>query len=394
MFEFWSFFLILFAALTFSTLFSRLHLPWVLALIVGGMIVGPHGAGWLVIDPTIEFFAQIGLVFLMFMAGLETPVSKIRHRIGSISILSFINGVVPLLVGIALTRYFGYSWETSLLVGIVFISSSVAIIIPSLEANALMETKIGQSILASTVMQDISSLLLLSLLLQNIRPETSIPLPLFYLIIILLIVTGRTMIVKIRSFIHGLHKGQPDVFETELRVVFVLLLGTVALFELLGLHAIIGGFMAGLMLSEAITSRQLRSKLHAISFGIFIPIFFVIVGAQTDIAIIFSSKGALLLASAIVLGSFFSKLISGWVGAHFLGYSEIQSRLFAISSTPQLSTTLAVVFTGYNFGILDQKLVNAMILLSLFTTFIGPIVTGRLMGGHRKELLEPNSYLT
>lgn len=393
MLEFWTFFLILFAALTFSTVFSRFHLPWVLALIIGGMVLGPFGFGWIRIDHTIEFFAQIGLVFLMFMAGIETPFSKIRHNAKQLSLLALINGLIPFIVGVLIVRGFGYEWQTALLVGIVFISSSVALIIPTLEANGLIETRIGQAILSSTIMQDVASLIVLSILLQTVQPETSIPLPIFYTIVVILFIAGRYFISKMRSLFHAWRSDQPDIYETELRVIFVLLLGTVLFFELLGLHAIIGGFITGLLLSDTITSKQLRLKLHAISFGVFIPVFFVIVGAKSNILVIFEQANALYLACAIVFGSFFSKLISGWAGARMLGYNETQSRLYAFSSTPQLTTTLAVVFTGFSFGILDQQLVNAMILLTLFTTFAGSLLSSQLIRSSREQLVQPVTYL-
>jgi len=393
MFQFWSFFLILLAALTFSTLFRRIHLPWVLALIVAGLVVGPYGAGWLQLDPTLEFLGEVGLVFLMFMAGLETPLSKVTHDFKRLSLLAFINGAIPFIAGLFIVKAFGYDWTTALLAGVVFISSSVALIIPSLESTNLINTKIGSAILASTVLQDITSLLLVSLLLQSIEPQTILPLPLFYLILLVLIFAGKFLVKKVRNFIHNLHKGLPDTFEAETSTVFVLMIGAVILFELLGLHAIIGGFFAGLMLSEIVTSKQLRSKLHAISFGIFIPIFFVIVGANTDISVLAQTKGALLLALAVVAGSIFSKLISGWVGAHMVGYNETQSRLFAITSIPQLSTTLAVVFTGFSFGLLDQALVTAMILLSVVTTFVAPLLMNRIISKKRNDLFESSMYL-
>ncbi len=393
MFQFWSFFLILLAALTFSTLFRRIHLPWVLALIVAGIVVGPHGFSLLEIDPTLDFLGQVGLVFLMFMAGLETPLSKVTHDFKRLSFLAFINGAIPFIVGLFIARFFGYSWTTALLTGIVFISSSVALIIPSLESSKLLETKIGTSVLASTILQDIASLLLVSLLLQNIQPQTALPLPLFYFILILLLIAGKTIVKKVRTIIHNLHKDLPDTFEAETSTVFVLMIGAVILFELLGLHSIVGGFFAGLMLSEIITSKELRSKLHAISYGLFIPIFFVIVGANTDISVLTETNTTIFLAIMIVIGSVLSKLVSGWVGAHLVGFNEAQSQFFAVTSIPSLSTTLAVVFTGFSFGLLDQALVTAMILLSIVTTFISPILMNKLIASRRKELLGSTVYI-
>jgi len=136
--EFWSFFLILFAALTFSTLFRRLHLPWVLALIVGGLLVGPYGFDVLEVTPTLNFLSETGLVFLMFMAGLEIPLSRLQHDLKPLSLLAFINGFIPFLVGVGITSLFGYDWTTSLLVGIVFISSSVVSFVKSKSATIMI----------------------------------------------------------------------------------------------------------------------------------------------------------------------------------------------------------------------------------------------------------------
>ncbi|MDB4516857.1 cation:proton antiporter, partial [Crocinitomicaceae bacterium] len=135
--EFLPFFLILFATVLFSTAFQRFHLPWVLALIASGMAVGPYGFNLVTINPTISFMGSIGLIFLMFMAGLETELSSFREFGKKIITIAFINGFIPGLVGIGVGFLFGYPLVSSLLLGIIFMSSSVAVIIPALEENGL-----------------------------------------------------------------------------------------------------------------------------------------------------------------------------------------------------------------------------------------------------------------
>ena len=103
-------------------------------------------------------------MFLMFMAGLESPVSKLRKGGKKVAILAGLNGVIPFLMGVAIATVFGYNVTESLLLGIIFISSSVAIIIPTLQNNKLMNKEIGTSVLAATVFEDIASLFFLSIL--------------------------------------------------------------------------------------------------------------------------------------------------------------------------------------------------------------------------------------
>jgi len=114
--QFFPFFIVIFAGVFFSGLFKRLHFPWVVTLLLGGMIIGPHGLDFFNVDQTINFIGQIGLVFLMFMAGLEVKLSGFtRDFRGSLFWLSFLNSVIPFIVGYGIGYLFGYGLIHSLL---------------------------------------------------------------------------------------------------------------------------------------------------------------------------------------------------------------------------------------------------------------------------------------
>ena len=366
------FFLVLFAGVFFSVFFRRLHLPWVVILILGGIIIGPHATGIFEPNPTVEFLGQIGLVFLMFMAGMEIKLAVFRESKGRVFGLAFINATIPFLVGIGIGFLFGYGWIVALLLGIIFVSSSIAIVIPSFEANNLLTTRLGKSVVAATILQDVASLVMLSVLLQIINPITILPLPIFYILLVVSLIVLRWALPKLQWFFSSGARGTKDLFQQELRVIFAILIGTVVSFELLGLHPIIAGFFAGLALSGSIKSDILKEKLHTISYGIFIPTFFIIVGTKTDLGIFLEVEGAALLIVAIVLGSLISKFASGWIGGRVVGFTSSQSLLVGAATIPQLSTTLAVVFTAAALGLLDQELIVAMVILSTVTTFVGP----------------------
>ena len=368
------FFLILFAGIFFSALFRRLHLPWVIVLILGGIIIGPHALGIFEPNPTVEFIGQIGLVFLMFMAGMKTKLSIFKKFKGGVFGLAFINGTIPFLVGIGIGFLFGYGWIAALLLGIVFVSSSIAIVIPSLEANKLLRTRLGKSVVAGTIIQDIASLVMLSVLLQILNPVTALPLPIFYILLFISLIALRWILPKLRRFFSLGVRGTKDLFQQELRVIFAILIGTVISFEILGLHPIIAGFFAGLVLSGSIKSEILKEKLHTISYGLFIPTFFIIIGTKTNLGIFLESQSAALLIAAVVLGSLLSKFASGWIGGRIIGFTSSQSLLIGASTIPQLSTTLAVAFTAAALGLLNQELIVAMVILSTVTTFVGPLL--------------------
>lgn len=368
------FFIILFVALFFSELFNKLHLPWVIALIVGGLIIGPFGLDIFTPDATIKLLGDIGLIFLMFMAGLQTRLSTIKKMGRMVARNVFFNALIPFLVAIGIGLYFDLGYVASLLLGAIFISSSIAVVLPSMEANNLLATKLGKSIIATTVVEDILSLVFLSVLLQSIAPITSLPLPVFYTLLFGVLVSLRWALPKLRLWFFRLTQKGKSLFEWELQMVIVILIGTVVFFEFLGLHAIIGGFFAGLVLAESIKSDVLIGKLRAISYGFFIPVFFVVLGAEIDLGAFFTATTTLYLTGAIVLGSVISKFGSGWIAGRLNGFTNSQSILAGASTIPQLSTTVAVAVTGAELGILPKEIITSIIVLSVVTTFLGPLI--------------------
>lgn len=371
--EFLPFFLVLLTGILFSVAFRKFHLPWVLALIASGILLGPHGFSWVEITPSIAFIGQIGLIFLMFMAGLEVKLSSFKEFRSGIAWLSVLNAAIPFAVGYGIGIFFGFPPLSSMLLGIIFMSSSIAVIIPTLESTGLIGTKLGKSIVSATIVQDIASLLFLSVLLQTIDPITALPLPSFYILLIFVLIAFRYGLPRIRNLI-PIRRDEKDLFESEVRIIVAMLIGVVVIFELLGLHPIIAGFFTGLVLSDSIKSDIVMDKLRTISYGIFIPVFFVIIGMQTDIAVFVQSGANLGLVVTVIIGSMLAKFGSGWIGARISGFRNSDALTVGIATIPQLSTTLAVVFTAVELGLLRNELISAMVALSVITTIVAPIL--------------------
>jgi len=313
------------------------------------------------------------------MAGLEVNLSSLKEAKKGVTLLTILNSIIPFFIGFVIGYYFGGNIMTALFMGIIFISTSIAVVVPSLEKNNLFSSKIGQTIVASTMIEDILSLVFLSVILQNVDPITPISLPLFYAVLAILIIGTRLLMPILHSrYLNKkfflLKKTKEAFFQRNLRVVFAMLISVVILFEILGLHPIIAAFFAGLVLSEVIHNEQLIEKLHIISYGIFIPIFFVITGASVDIRILGNVSTTLPIVIAVLIGSMGSKFISGWIGSKISGFSTTESSLIGSATIPQLSTTLAVVFVGFEFGLLNETMVTAMVILSIVTVIIGPLL--------------------
>lgn len=378
--ELWPFFIVLFSSLFFSQLFKRFHVPWVITLIVAGMIIGPHGFTFVEKTLITDFMSEIGLIFVMFMAGLETNLFQKTRKghLNNVIKISIVNGLVPFVTGYAIGYLFGYPIITSVLLGIVFISSSIAVVIPSLTSAKLLNTKLGNTIITTTVIQDVASLIILSFVLQVGSEHSSVHPLILYPSLVVLFFIFRKFLPAIKSIFKREFHGDDDIFEQELRSILVLLIGIVVIFTSLGLHAILAAFFAGTVLSDIITHKRIKGQLHSIGYGIFVPIFFITVGLETDMSVLFTSDiMVIVLAVSVVLGSGLSKFISGYFASRFTGFSKPQSTMIAVSTIPQLSTTLAVAFTGVQLGIITTELVTALILLTIFSTLISPIL-GRL----------------
>lgn len=370
--EFFPFFILILAAVIFSAIFNRFHLPWVLALIVSGMVIGPYGSGLFELNPTISFMSQIGLVFLMFMAGLEVKLSSFREfRLGILR-TAVLNVLIPASMGYSIGYLLDFTPLASILLGIIFMSSSIAVIVPTLEFGGLLDERLGKTIVAATIIADITSLFVLSVVLQVVTPTSALPLPSFYLLLLLTLIGFRYSLPHVRALFPS-KNDENDIFEAEVRVVLAVLFGTVITFAALGLHPIIAGFFTGLIMSDSISSKMLIEKLRTIGYGIFIPIFFVVVGAETDVRVFTENADALILTFILLFTSVGSKFFSGFWGARFDGFGIRDCVIAGVATTPQLSTALAVVITAVELDLVPTTLLNAMVVLSIMTTFCAPL---------------------
>ncbi len=359
--EIFPFFIVLLAGLVFSQVFRRFHFPWTITLILSGIIIGPFGFQLITPDPTLSFLKYLGLVFLMFMAGMETKMSGFREVWKESSFIGFATGLIPFLVGISIGFFFDYNISTSILLGAIFTSSSI-------------------------ILQDVASLVLLAVILQYFLPGT-LPFPIFvtlFIITLSLIVLVRWVIPRLRRFFEDRIKTT-DHFERELRIIFAVLIGTVIIFEILGLHAIIGAFLAGLILSELIKEDTLKEKIHVMGYGLFIPVFFVMIGIDTDINAFLKAQNIALLVLVVIFGSMIAKFFSGFLSAKIIGFTNKQSSLIGGACLPQLSTTLAVIAIGQQYNLLPEELATTLVILSIVTVFISPIIVGGLAEKVRKN---------
>jgi Kef-type K+ transport system membrane component KefB len=369
--------LVLAIGLIIPELFKKFRIPFLTLIILAGAFTGPHFFNYIQLDDTIRFFGFLGMAFLMFMTGLETDITKLSKDKQKIALMALLNGAIPFLVGLGITRLFGYSWITSSIVGIVFISSSVAVIVSTLKNNKSINKVAARLILSAVMVTDIASLIALAFIFQNTSKITGLPLPIYFSILITSIFVLFRVVPLLSKKIMERRLSEDNGYERQLRFVIVILASVVVYFSFLGAHPILAAFLAGLSLPTAILygkSKILRSKLHTIGYGLFIPVFFFVVGMDMDLTIFRAFNFQNIIIISLMLGLIISKFGSGYLAGRLVKFSKKDSLLFGSISMTQLTTTLAVTYAASSLGLLDTVLVTSIVLLSIVTTLLGPLL--------------------
>lgn len=377
--------LIFFLGLVVPELFKKLRLPYITSLVLIGALLGPNGFNVIELTESIEFFGFLGLTFLMFMSGLEVQTDYLKHSFKRIFILAIINSAIPFIVGLFITRAFGYGWIEALLMGTIFISSSVAIVIPSIKEARLFKRQVGQSIVAAVVLQDVLSLFILALIFQQVQPITPLPLWLYFVLLVGSVVILRYLLPRLATlFVKRITIFTKDEeHEDQLRFVIVMLIGVLALFSLLGVHPILAAFLVGMLLSDVLTSKKIYRKFHTLGYGLFIPIFFFIIGMEMNLVGLFNLEVDNTIVFTIIIGLMSSKFISGYLAGRLVNLNEKHSALFATASMSQLTTTLAAVYAASSAGLIGSTFVTGALLLATITTIVVPVILKNFFSLHK-----------
>lgn len=358
---------------------KTVRLPFVTSLILIGAVLGPFGFDVVESNEIIDFFGFMGFTFLMLMAGLETHMREIKEHAGKISVLAIINAGIPFATGIGIGRAFEYSWLQSMLLGTIFVSSSVAIIIP-LMSSRQFGSDVRKLMLPAFVVEDLLSIILLASVLQGVAPITDFPLPIYFAILAvsigaLFFFVPRLATLFVRKRILTKRKGHED----QLRFVMVLLISVLLYFSVLGVHPILGAFLVGMLLSDLVTSQSISNKIHTLGYGLFVPVFFFIVGMEMDLTIFFHFDFRNLFILSIIAGLILSKFISGYFAARIINLSKRSAATFGVVSTTQLTTTLAAAYAASALGLFDNTLLTAVVTLAIVTNIAVPITLRMLV---------------
>ncbi|HEY7974112.1 MAG TPA: cation:proton antiporter, partial [Ktedonobacterales bacterium] len=259
--------------------------PVVVLEIITGVIIGPYGFGWVVPDEPVQIFALIGLSFLLYLAGLEVNLTQLRGPMARMAALGFgVSCVLALLVGLALG---GLELILQpLFIGIILVASSAGIILPAVKASGYAKETFGQLVIVSASLAEFGAIILMSVFFTNITPTSPQRIVLLVMLALLSVSVLALVLRAERSkrLTALLLRLQDSTAQVRVRGVWVILAAFVVLaVQGFGIAAILGAFVAGVITRiidpDAETGHpQLRLKLDAIGYGVFIPVFFITTG--------------------------------------------------------------------------------------------------------------------
>ncbi len=368
-----SFSILLAVILIVPLCFERLKLPGLLGLLVAGVVLGPNALNVLHNDSeTMKLLSGIGLVYLLFVAGLEIDLDQFRetkHRSAGFGFFTF---AVPLAMGVLVGRLFGFDWNSSFLIGSLFASHTL-LAYPIVSRLGLVNNEAITVTIGATIFTDIGSLLVLAICVGINQGDFNIlslvRLLLALLIYSTLVLVGFNWLGK--EFFRRSGDEEGNQFLFVLLVVFVAALGA----ELIGVEKIVGAFLAGLAVNSVVGEGPVKEKILFVGNVLFVPIFFVNIGLLIDLPAFIQSGGTIGLTLAIVLGLIISKFLAALLAKLVYRYSWLEGITMWSLSLPQVAATLAAAFVGFREGMLTEDVLNSVIVLMLVTATLGPILT-------------------
>lgn len=405
------FLLLMVLVATIPQILKRLHIPSVVAMMLVGIVIGPNaldlirtlnhflGRGYPTeqIYVVIDAMGLLGLVFLMALAGMEVNLRILSSERRAVKWLSILTFAIPAAAGYAVYMVFDPGdiigkWVYASL----FASHSVGIVFPVLRELKAVRTRFGVAVLASTVVTDIASLILLAICIQfkrheipgriagsisifdHIDPQFLGPwFPIIFVLVIMAYIALSMWLLPIvaRRMFTKLHPND------DARITFFLASVLVVIFigELIGVSLIVGAFIAGMAIVRVKTFHDeehiLHKKIEGIGYGFIIPFLFLTIGMKTDLRIVFAAWENIAIVGVTLFALIFSKTFSGWLGMRLAGFNNKKSLCAGLMTVPQLTATLAAAAVALQLQMIGPVFFNAIVFLSIGTTLpIPPLV--------------------
>jgi Kef-type K+ transport system membrane component KefB len=369
-------FTILLAAKLGDELLKRLGQPGIVGEILAGVLIGPSVLGWVAPDAVFQVFAELGVVFLLFWVGLETRLSDMRAVGAAATTVGVLGVVFPFAGGVALGFALGDGSAEAIFLGVALTATSVGITSAVLIELGVVKTAAARTILGAAVIDDVLALLLLAVatgLADNGSLDVGdlalvVGISLAFVAFFALVGTRVTQ--RWPRLLHA-----PRFAESPLLPAVLVCLGLAALAAEVGLAAVIGAFLAGMIVAETREQHPIEREVAPL-YAFFPPFFFVFIGAELDLGTL-AGGGALALFAGLTVLAVVTKYLGAWLGARALPFRE--RRVVAIGMIPRGEVGIIVAGIGATAGVVGDERFAVIVAMSVATTLLAPPLLRRVL---------------
>jgi Kef-type K+ transport system membrane component KefB len=356
--------------------FKKFRIPGIVGLIISGMIIGPNGMNLVVSGESIKLLSTAGLLYLMFLVGLELNTRDLLHNRNKSLTFGALTFFVPFIFGFILAYFIlSYNVLASLLTAIIF-STHTLIAYPIASRLGIIKSDAVTVTIGGTIITDTAALILLAFISAAIDDSYSF---VFWIRIVLSISVFSILILwgvpKISAWFFKNLEG-----ESGSQYIFVLAILFVSglLAQIAGIEPIIGAFLAGLAMNSLIPhTSALMNRISFIGNNFFIPIFLISVGLMVDLSFIFKDIGALLFAGTLVIVALGSKFVAAWILQLIYKYTNTERQVIFGLSVSRAAAIISIVIVGYDLKLIGLDILNGAILIILVSCFVGSFITER-----------------
>ncbi|MBS4056928.1 MAG: cation:proton antiporter [Bacteroidales bacterium] len=355
-------------------LLKKLRIPGIIGLIISGVIVGPHALNLIEKNSAVELFSTIGLLYIMFIAGLELDLNEFRKNRNKSLIFGGLTFAAPLVIGYPVCHYvLGYDFWASLLTASMF-STHTLVAYPIVSRLGVTKNRAVAITVGGTILTDTAVLLMLAIIMGS--HQGAIDAAFWLKMVVALSIFGFIMFFVVPRlsawFFSKLESEKHSHYIYVLMVVFF----AAFMAELAGIEPIIGAFVSGLVLNRMIPhSSVLMNRIQFIGNALFIPFFLISVGMLVDLSIILKGPMALIVAGVLTLVALIGKWIAATITRLIYRFDRAEGNLIFGLSSSHAAATLAVILVGYRAHILDENILNGTIILILLTCVIASFIT-------------------
>jgi Kef-type K+ transport system membrane component KefB len=348
----------------------RIGMPAVLGELLAGLILGPSLLGWVSMNSTLGSVADIGVLLLMFIAGLETDLLQMR-QVGKASIFTAVGGVIlPFAAGMAVGSLLKMDIYASMFLAVALTATSVSVSVQVLNEVGRLRSKAGQVIMGAAVTDDVLGILLLSIVLALAGQGGSLGLTLLRLVLFfpVALLVGKFAVEPLVRWI-----GREHATEAGLTLVLALILFYGWAAEVAGgLAAITGAYVAGVLVGHQKEVREwVKSGVSVLGYGIFVPVFFVTVGLRTDLHAALAAPWFVLGLTAIAV---VTKALGAGLSARLAGCTWSDTNTIGAGMVARGEVALVVATLGLSSGLMTATTFTVVIIMALATTLVTPLL--------------------